>query len=83
MATTFYAWARSQQRRNDAVGDVARDVCADKGFPRDAVTCPDVFAYLTEAGTGDRCLGAFVMAFREMRAAHPLRRPYPHDLGVH
>ena len=73
MAVPFYTWAKSQLRRSDAIGDVARDVCADMDFPREADTCPTVVKYLTAAGASDNCITAVVDAFREMRAQHPLR----------
>jgi uncharacterized protein YozE (UPF0346 family) len=31
---TFFSWLRKQRIRNDAIGDLARDVMRDKEFPR-------------------------------------------------
>lgn len=80
MTTTFYSWASKQTRRDDQVGDVARDVCYDPRFPRAATTCPEVFSYFVVAGSSDAFLECAVLAFREMRRKHPLQPPTPRRL---
>jgi uncharacterized protein YozE (UPF0346 family) len=51
---TFFAWLRQQHRRDDRVGDLARDAKADPAFPKSVSRHNDLLAYLhSKSACGD------------------------------
>lgn len=61
-AYTFYGWLQKNTRRNDPIGDLAKDVRRDTDFPRDStdvewmhyhlsakMACPEAHAALDDA----------------------------------
>lgn len=62
----FYKWLEGQRNRDDLVGDLARDVLSDKGFPIGASTRREVEGYLS--WHGDHVIRAVRQAWREYQA---------------
>jgi hypothetical protein len=56
---SFAAWLRNQRRRDDPVGDLARDAAADRHWPKAAKSLPRLLDYLASRGgrRGDCCRG--------------------------
>lgn len=53
---TFTAWLKTQKRRGDSVGDLARDVATDPDWPRS----PDLFRAREHLLAHNACEGALV-----------------------
>ena len=66
---TFTQWLKQQRRRDDPIGDLARDVCADPDFPVVRYR-EDVVAYLGDRADG-RVGQALDRAWRAYGAAYP------------
>ncbi len=66
---TFYAWARTQVRRDDPVGDFCRDWCADRDRPsiRRSSRWRHVRYYLWQVGACDAAVQAGKRAYAEWR----------------
>jgi len=60
--TNFYTWLRKQQKRDDPIGDLARDAMRDTKFPRELC---EVRVYLRSAGACEGALTAFNNARKE------------------
>jgi uncharacterized protein YozE (UPF0346 family) len=69
VGATFYAWVRSQRGRDDAVGDLARDVMRDRNFPREANDYDALYFHLYEMGACPAALRAFDRAWEEFQRA--------------
>lgn len=61
----FYTWLKTQARRDDAIGDLARDARRDSGFPRRG----DAMGYLMQRGACSGALDAYRAAREEWRRA--------------
>ncbi|MBM2885517.1 hypothetical protein JFK97_14055 [Chromobacterium phragmitis] len=61
----FHLWLERRLERNDAVGDLARDVLRDKDFPMGAATRREMEDYLSRYG--DHVMRAMREAWREYR----------------
>lgn len=64
---TFYGWLREQIKRNDPVGDFARDALADSSKPN-AQTEKAWILYLEKRNAGIEVIDAMQKAFKEYRS---------------
>lgn len=64
----FHRWIESQVKRNDPVGDLARDVKGDRKFPVAEGSRAGVQAYLERSGAVPEAIRAFRDAWREFEA---------------
>lgn len=62
---TFWQYLKRQQRRDDPVGDFARDVMADRTFPRLATRRVTFARHLAAQQPCDGARSAFERAYRE------------------
>jgi hypothetical protein len=69
MSAPFRAWLRAQGHRDDAVGDVARDVLVDPELAERRLTPGGLLRYLHEAAASTACMAAAVKLVHEYRAA--------------
>jgi uncharacterized protein YozE (UPF0346 family) len=60
----FYTWLREQRKRDDPIGDLARDAMADKNFPQ---ALNRVRSHLLNAGACSEALVAFNEARKEFQ----------------
>ena len=65
---TFYEWLLTQKKRDDPVGDLARDVAQDSCWPAEAVHAAPTLRYLEEISVSRAVLEAARRAWREYRA---------------
>jgi uncharacterized protein YozE (UPF0346 family) len=63
----FHKWLESQINRNDQIGDLAKDVLRDKGFPLNASTRNEVENYLSRHG--NHIIRAVRKAWREYQSS--------------
>jgi len=61
---SFTGWLKRQHRRNDPIGDLARDVLRDPNWPRGRTLKP-FLEYLTRQGASERARAALEKAWRE------------------
>lgn len=74
---SFYRWLCEQTRRDEPIGDFARDVAADMAFPKDARFAHDLEGFVMRwLGGHDAVYQAFVAALREYRRSEEGRRHY-------
>jgi uncharacterized protein YozE (UPF0346 family) len=69
--SNFHRWLEQQAKRNDPVGDLARDVKADRRFPMAEGTRTALQAYLESSGAIPDAIRAFRAAWREFEATVP------------
>ena len=62
---TFLVWLAQQARRDDAVGDCARDMLDDPDWPATATTFESARVYLASVHASDRALAALREAWDE------------------
>lgn len=75
-STSFYRWLCEQTRRDDPIGDFARDVGADMAFPKGVRFVGDLDGYIRYCGGSDAVCEAFVRAWREYRRTEGGRTHY-------
>jgi hypothetical protein len=77
MTLTFTRFLRRQRRREDPVGDLARDWIADvgRGKPRGAYKLPALLRYLEDRNACQGALDAAEHAWREWQATFPRNSP--------
>jgi uncharacterized protein YozE (UPF0346 family) len=63
--TTFWQWIRKQRKRDDAVGDIARDILADPTWPRRAWKLTTLMEYLESYAASPAAVRAFALAYGE------------------
>ena len=68
---SFAAWLRNQRRRDDPVGDLARDAAADRHWPKAAKSLPRLLDYLAGRGACPGAVEACRRAWAEFRAEGP------------
>lgn len=61
----FHLWLERQAKRKDPIGDLARDVRGDRGFPISDGTHDGIQTYLTYAGASTPAAKAFEQAWTE------------------
>lgn len=61
----FTKWLRDQSSREDAIGDLARDVKKDDMWPNDAKSFSVVYGYLMRKGVHVDVLATLQKAWRE------------------
>ena len=66
--TSFWQWLRHQHRRNDRVGDLARDARADENWPRRARRLETLDLYLHSVNACDGAHGSLLVAHEEWMA---------------
>ena len=59
---TFWRWLRRQHRRNDRVGDLARDAWVDRDWPRRARRLSTPVAYLRSVNACDGAIESLARA---------------------
>ena len=64
----FHRWLQQQVKRNDPIGDLARDVKGDRKFPIADGTRAGIEAYLERRGAVPEAIRAFRAAWREFEA---------------
>jgi uncharacterized protein YozE (UPF0346 family) len=64
---SFAAWLRNQRRRDDPVGDLARDAAADRHWPKAAKSLPRLLDYLAGRGACPGAVEACRRAWAEFR----------------
>ena len=62
---TFLVWLAQQARRDDAVGDCARDMLDDPDWPATATTFETARAYLESVNASPRAVEALREAWEE------------------
>jgi uncharacterized protein YozE (UPF0346 family) len=62
---TFWQWINRQKRRDDAVGDIARDIIGDPEWPRRAWKLTTLMEYLASAAASPNAVRAFAQAWGE------------------
>ena len=67
LPVTFLEWCRAQRNRPDAIGDFARDWCADNDRPR-APSERTMVTYLYDMGAMEEAVVAGREAYREWTA---------------
>jgi uncharacterized protein YozE (UPF0346 family) len=68
--SAFHCWLEQQLKRNDPVGDLARDVKGDRKFPIAEGSRQETWkAYLERSGAVPEAIRAFREAWREFQAA--------------
>ena len=68
---SFAAWLRNQRRRDDPVGDLARDAAADRHWPKAAKSLPRLLDYLAGRRACPGAVEACRRAWAEFRAERP------------
>ena len=68
---SFAAWLRNQRRRDDPVGDLARDAAADRHWPKAAKSLPRLLDYLAGRWACPGAVEACRRAWAEFRAERP------------
>lgn len=78
----FHKWLEGQRGRNDPVGDLARDVLGDKGFPLGASTRHEVEDYLSRYG--NHVIQSVRQAWREYQSppSKTLAQALAEKLGI-
>lgn len=71
---TFYAWLKTQNFRNDPVGDFAKDAIADSSFPKKTNSFETLRKYLRKRNA---CLGAFEAQQRAWTEFQLHQKDYP------
>lgn len=66
---TFRKWLSDQRKRQDPVGDLARDVAADAEFPGSRATYDLIRAHLEDVGASPNALAALDRAIAEYQAS--------------
>lgn len=67
--SAFHRWLEQQLKRNDPVGDLARDVKGDRKFPIAEGSRQVLKVYLERSGAAPEAIRAFREAWRECEAA--------------
>ena len=65
---SFAAWLRNQRRRDDPVGDLARNAAADRHWPKAARSLPRLLDYLAGRGACPGAVEACRRAWAKFRA---------------
>jgi hypothetical protein len=76
MPNGFRGWLSHQQKRDDTVGDIARDVALDHCMPY-TITRTMLFSHLRDHGASDACIVAAHRAWHEWMEANPTFIPSP------
>jgi len=63
MSKSFYSWLSQFKNDSTPVGDLARDVSFDKGFPHHSVSRKHLRDYLESMGACDSAMSIFEEAF--------------------
>lgn len=69
---TFWQYLRQQRKRDDPVGDLARDACADRNFPRGSPTRERVRLYLMLHGACHEAQLALNQAYKNWQRGNAL-----------
>jgi hypothetical protein len=64
----FHRWIEGQQQRSGPVGDLARDIAADRSFPGSASSLDAIAAYLVRRGAAYEARETLVKAWKEFEA---------------
>lgn len=64
---TFWQWLRQQKKRNDRIGDLARDAVVDSTFPRRARRRETLKIYLESCNACAGAIEALDAAFQQFR----------------
>ena len=70
---TFAHWLHTQTKRNDPIGDLARDAAQDRTFPVDTSSGPKLRSYMRSCRACDEAIEALEEALSEWRAAKKQR----------
>jgi uncharacterized protein YozE (UPF0346 family) len=76
---TFKAWMQLQRKREDPVGDLARDVLVDRTWPRTQDTVK-LRQYMVKRGAVENALLALDRAYAEYQKQGDRQRPTDLDL---
>ncbi len=80
MSESFTSWIKKQHKRDDATGDIARDVRADHCWPKGATTRQAFVNHLRYNHQAiPRAITALERAYREWEALDPNRELTPLD----
>jgi transcriptional regulator with XRE-family HTH domain/uncharacterized protein YozE (UPF0346 family) len=74
---TFAHWLRKQVKRNDPIGDLARDAAQDRTFPIDTSGGPKLRSYMRSRGACAEAVDALDDALTEWRGARQRRIAKP------
>ena len=66
---SFTRWLRAQQRRDDAIGDLARDAVKDEHWPKGASTLRTFRCHLEQLGACDRAVATLSRARAEYESS--------------
>ena len=68
-SATFLVWLAQQARRDDPVGDCARDMLDDPDWPQSATTFETARAYLEGVSASPKAIDALRLAWDEWQRA--------------
>lgn len=74
---TFAHWLHKQVKRNDPIGDVARDAAQDRTFPVDTSSGPKLRSYMRSCRACDEAIEALEEALTEWRSTKKRRVAKP------
>lgn len=74
---TFAHWLHKQTKRNDPVGDLARDAAQDRTFPVDTSSGPKLRSYMRSCRACDEAIETLEEALAEWRATKKKRLKRP------
>ena len=74
---TFAHWLHKQVKRNDPIGDLARDAAQDRTFPVDTSSGPKLRSYMRSCRACDEAIEALEAALSEWRGAKKRRVTRP------
>lgn len=66
---TFRAWLRAHRRDNTRLGDAAREIAADREFPREPLTAEKIATWCGLVGASTSYTECVLDAFAAYRAA--------------
>ncbi|MGO7251492.1 YozE family protein, partial [Rhizobium brockwellii] len=70
-------WLHKQVKRNDAIGDLARDAAQDRSFPLDTSSGPKLRSYMRSCWASDAAMAALDDALTEWRGTKTRRIAKP------
>lgn len=71
--STFYEWLVANCDRDDAVGDIAKEIMADEGFPKEVDHYQDIHDYLEAVSACDAVISITTKAWMEYADQYPHR----------
>ena len=64
----FQRWLRTHERRDDHIGDLARDMARDGGMSRQNASLKQLYRYMSHVGASENVRRTLVTAYREWQS---------------